>query len=87
MGFQERGICPLGKIEPQYPLLIVKGDKNGQRTEKLKTLRQSGESPNKLAGCKTTTTSKHSANNKIPHMGLLIQVITKNRALIAFDQN
>ena len=30
-----RGFSPLGRIGPQYPLLIVKGDKKGQRSEKL----------------------------------------------------
>ena len=30
-----RGLCPLVKIGPQYSLLIVKGNKKGQRTKKL----------------------------------------------------
>ena len=30
-----RGFCPIGSINPQCPLLIVKADKKGQRTEKI----------------------------------------------------
>ena len=35
VGVPGRGFCPLGRIGLQYPLLIVKGDKKGQRSEKL----------------------------------------------------
>ena len=30
-----RGFCFLGRIGPQYPLLIIKGNKRRQRSEKL----------------------------------------------------
>ena len=38
------GFCPIRRIGPQYPLLIVKGDKKGQKKKvKSFTLRQSGK--------------------------------------------
>ena len=35
VGVPMRGFCALGRKGPQYPLQIVKGDKKGQRSEKL----------------------------------------------------
>ena len=31
----EKGFCPVGSIGPRYSMLIVKGDKKGQRSEQL----------------------------------------------------
>ena len=37
LGCTARGFCPLGRIDPQYPLLIeeLEGVKKGQRSENL----------------------------------------------------
>ena len=35
VGVRERDFCPIENIDRQYPVLIVKGDKKGQRSEKL----------------------------------------------------
>ena len=35
VGVPGRGSCPLERISPQYPLLGAKGDKKGERNEKL----------------------------------------------------
>ena len=35
MGVPGRGFIPSGRIGPQYPLQIVKGDSKGQKGEKL----------------------------------------------------
>ena len=51
IGFPGRGLCPLRRIGPQYLLLIVEGDKNGQKSFKCVTLRHSVKSSEVVARC------------------------------------